>query len=291
MRAVKPRAESIEELRKICQSGKTVSFNDKVERKISIYFTRLLLHTGITANQVTFLDILIGIIACAFLVVGHPWYTFIGAMLLQLWIVFDYVDGEIARYRKSCAISGIYLDKLNHLIVEPLIFVCISSGLFRIFFDVGIFALGFSAAMSKLMMHLARDGVEVSVVEFLLNSKLSSIRRDRLGSQIAEQTDYLQSVVPISHSSIPLKAISFMFFWGKVWMLLIAAIIDILVPTMRIGEFAFNSIYIFLLIYGIFSHSVWIGTVFLILKNRSCEKLYFLIVERACYGHQLDEHP
>ena len=72
--------ESIEELRKICQR-RDVRYQNAVEkfsRKFSIYFTKLLLCTGITANQVTLLNILIGMIAGVFLAYGYPWATLIG---------------------------------------------------------------------------------------------------------------------------------------------------------------------------------------------------------------------
>ena len=290
MRVAKPRVESIEELRKICQSGKVVSFNDRVEREISIYVTRLLLYTGITANQVTVLDILIGAIACAFFVVGRPWYTFTGAMLLQLWMLFDYVDGEIARYRKSCSLSGIYLDELNHMIVEPLMFVCVSFGLFQAFPDLVVFALGFSAALSKLMVFAARADVGSSVVDALLGAEHDLIAGKGPSPAMDGYAKYLQSLVPISRSSALFEAISFMHSWGKVWLIMIASVMDILLPMTRIGGFAFNAMYIFLVVYGVLSPLTWIGTTFLILKNKSCDKLCLLLLRKIAHNHDLDKH-
>ena len=135
--------ESIKELKKICQKGNDNWYDRYFIRKISICITKLLLRTEVTANQISGLSILIGIIAGIFFVFGNYWYTLAGALVLVLSNIVDCVDGEIARYRKSASIAGKYIESLNDYIVHPFIFVCISFGLYNIFNNVFIFVLGF----------------------------------------------------------------------------------------------------------------------------------------------------
>ena len=162
--------ETIKELRKICQK-KPTTLTGKIQRRISIYLTRLLLPTGISANQTSILDMLIGIIAGIFFLTAQKWLILVGALIFFFWNTIDYVDGEIARYRKDCSLSGEFLDRLNHMVVEPFLFVCISFGLFKIFGQIEIFAFGFSAALSRLLLTLVRHSMYVCAVDSHLYTK------------------------------------------------------------------------------------------------------------------------
>jgi phosphatidylglycerophosphate synthase len=90
-------------------------------RRISPYLTRLLLRTGITPNGVTGLMILSGAAASvALLLEGLP-----GALLavfcVQLQMLLDCSDGELARWRGRSSAAGVFLDKLGHYTAEALI--------------------------------------------------------------------------------------------------------------------------------------------------------------------------
>ena len=121
--------ESIDELRRICRKDKNDSwYPAHFARKISIYFTKLLLYTPITANQATLLVILIGIAAVILFSMGGIWYVLSGALVLQLCYIFDHVDGNIARYKKVSSLTGAYFDFLSDLIVHAIIFAGIAFG-------------------------------------------------------------------------------------------------------------------------------------------------------------------
>jgi phosphatidylglycerophosphate synthase len=88
-------------------------------RRLSIRITRLLLPTGISANQTTVLGILIGIVGGLLLAVNHYWAQIAAIVLLQLAFVLDFCDGEIARFErtvegKSSGAGGAYLDWVGH---------------------------------------------------------------------------------------------------------------------------------------------------------------------------------
>jgi len=117
---------SIKELKATIQPDpkkETVWYAKYIIRKISIYFTWILLHTPLTANQATLIQMVLGIAGAVLLAFGGYQWSLLALLLIQLGYVFDCVDGEIARYRKKSSVNGIFLDSLNHSIVIPFIFL------------------------------------------------------------------------------------------------------------------------------------------------------------------------
>lgn len=84
----------------------------------SIYVTRALLPTGISANAVTWLHIVIGLCATAVLMLDGWWPFLACALLIQLHILVDCSDGEVARWRNQSSTAGVYIDRIGHYLVE-----------------------------------------------------------------------------------------------------------------------------------------------------------------------------
>jgi len=267
--------ESIEELRRICQK-RDERYDNAVERfsrKFSIYFTKALLYTGISANQATLLNIIIGIVACIFIAYGSNWHFFIGALILQLWFIFDCVDGEIAHYRGTASITGEYVDRINHIVIDPLIFISMTIGLYNIFRYQVIFAFGFSATTSISLLKLVVYSMHVCVVEEHVHSK--GIRtKNRTPTLKNVGIEELKSYL-IARTSLIFKIANFMMPRpGLVVAILIASIVDLLIYPIKLGLFTLNLNYLLLIIYGLFLPFEWIGLALLIVKKRSPEKLY-----------------
>ncbi len=116
--------ESPTQLRAMCQAGKEADPGWYfVHRRLSIYVTWVLLHTSITPNQVTGLMMLAGVAGAALLVPHSAAANIAAFFVLYLSFLLDKVDGEIARYRRVSSVKGLMLDRLHHLVVEPLIFL------------------------------------------------------------------------------------------------------------------------------------------------------------------------
>ncbi|MBN1164915.1 MAG: CDP-alcohol phosphatidyltransferase family protein [Candidatus Krumholzibacteriota bacterium] len=128
--------ESIAQLKTICRRE-----NDRDNRKtmilasrVSIYFTRLFLLLNMSANQVTYLFILLGIGgALAFLAPGIRGVA-AGYLLMRLHVIVDVSDGEVARYRQTFSAVGAYLDFLTHYFVYSLVLFAIPA---RYYLDQG----------------------------------------------------------------------------------------------------------------------------------------------------------
>jgi phosphatidylglycerophosphate synthase len=124
----RPANPTIAELRTVCQPDSVTGRSnaehwvaDLYLRRISLYLTKLLLKTPISANGVTYLMILTGIsISLALQIDG--WSGLILALILsQLQMLWDCCDGEIARWRNSQSPKGVFLDRVGHYLTEALI--------------------------------------------------------------------------------------------------------------------------------------------------------------------------
>lgn len=148
-------SESIKQLRKICQEERNKEYEKMgwlvnwlitgALRKASIYFTKLFLKIGISANQVTLLSFLVGIIAGVFLTFANPRFWIVGGLLYCLHFLFDTCDGEIARYTKSSTTVGAFFDDMNVAIIWPYIVACMSFGVYSATGTVIPLAFGFLA--------------------------------------------------------------------------------------------------------------------------------------------------
>lgn len=84
-----------------------------VFRPLSFYPTAWFLKLGISANQTTWISIAILVAGCLLLATGEYASVMIGALLVNAWIVLDFVDGNIARYQQTFSAYGEFLDALG----------------------------------------------------------------------------------------------------------------------------------------------------------------------------------
>lgn len=153
--------ESMKELREICQKEdyrkKGNLMARYITRDMALYVTRVLLPTGITANQVVVIVITIGIISGLVFMSGAYFMSFIGAVFFQLWYLFDHVDGQVARYRKVSNLTGLFFDFYAHYIVHFLILGGIAVGLYLRYTNLFVLLSGLLAAFSVNMISLLND--------------------------------------------------------------------------------------------------------------------------------------
>jgi phosphatidylglycerophosphate synthase len=90
-------------------------------RHLSIYATRALLPTGISPNGVTWLMIWVGVFGAAALPLPGLWGPVVCVVAMQVQILLDCSDGEVARWRQRFSPAGIYLDRIGHYATEAAI--------------------------------------------------------------------------------------------------------------------------------------------------------------------------
>ncbi len=81
-----------------------------VHRPLARRLTPVALRLGLTPNQVTLVSVVLGLAAAAAFAVGSWPALVAGAVLLQLSLVVDCVDGDVARYRRMFSPVGAWLD-------------------------------------------------------------------------------------------------------------------------------------------------------------------------------------
>jgi len=166
--------EDIKELRRICQLPRRAHdtwYGTHVCRKVSIYITRAALRVGISADFVTLVFLLIGVVACIFFTLGTDTGFLIGIALLHLWYLVDHVDGEIARYRRQETVTGVYFDKIVHYLIHPSVFFSLGWGVYK---DIGIqeaIIIGYIAGISGLMLTATEDLKDSSILQKLVHIK------------------------------------------------------------------------------------------------------------------------
>jgi phosphatidylglycerophosphate synthase len=121
---------TLDELRMVCQPASTMSRRNGEHwlallwlRNVSLRLTAALVRTPVTANQLTGLMICVGLFAAlAAALPGLPW-ALVAAGLVLVYFVLDLCDGEVARWRGTTSVTGVYLDRVGHYVVEAALLV------------------------------------------------------------------------------------------------------------------------------------------------------------------------
>ena len=89
-------------------------------RRFSPYATRVFVRAGLSPNAVTWLFVAVGVLAAA--VLSVPGLGVAGAvaafLAIQVQILLDCSDGEVARWQGRFSVKGIYLDRIGHYATE-----------------------------------------------------------------------------------------------------------------------------------------------------------------------------
>jgi len=204
-------------------------------RRVSPYLTRILLPTRITPNGVTYLMILTGIsISFAFSLPGAIG-VLLALFLSQLQMLFDCVDGEIARWRERFSPAGIFLDKVGHYFAEALIPIAIG---LRIMEEGGDYFLPFLGALLATLVVINKglnDAVHVarafSGLERLADKK-ATINRSLLS-----RVRSVANILPIhrAYHSVEMTLIfSLAYFFG--WLEEALLVLVIASPVVTLGH-------------------------------------------------------
>jgi phosphatidylglycerophosphate synthase len=155
---------TIKELREITQTIKVKNRERpwlyvSLQRGPSIYLTKLLLLTKITANQVSILTIVSGLFGAIFIYISGFFYTLIGIIFFIFSVILDKTDGEIARFKKVFSLRGVFLDETYHLVIPSLFFVSMTISLIdqKMFTMPYFLLLGSLAAISMSFIRIGHS--------------------------------------------------------------------------------------------------------------------------------------
>src|SRR5271168_651621 len=86
----------------------------KVARPTAVYGCWLAIRLGLSAHQVTLIALSCWLFASGAIGTGNRVLFVIGVSLAQLGFWLDHVDGQVARWRGTSSLDGVYLDYLMH---------------------------------------------------------------------------------------------------------------------------------------------------------------------------------
>lgn len=92
-------------------------------REVSLRIDRHLVNTRVTPNQVTYVMTVAGALAAPALLVPGITGAVLGVVMVQLYLLFDCVDGEIARWKKQYSMAGVYLDRVAAYLCDAAVLV------------------------------------------------------------------------------------------------------------------------------------------------------------------------
>ena len=144
-------------------------------RRFSPYLTRLLVPTRLTPNAVTWLMIATGFAAAGLLTLPGLLPAIGAVVLIQLQLLLDCSDGELARWRMISSPAGIYLDRMAHNLTEGALPVALA-----IRADGGWDSLGGWTTLGLL--------VSVLVLLVRVESALVYVARAEAGLPVVEDT-------------------------------------------------------------------------------------------------------
>ncbi len=150
----------LKELEKYQKGSEDDYFSEKIYRKFSIIFSLLFIKLGFSANLITFLSLILDIMAgIIFFLSNNYFWVLFAAFLTQLSFILDCSDGEVARYNrekkkiKNPKKYGWYLDETLGIIGFIVIFMSIGWHAFFISGNWKILLLLFFAVFGFLMIN------------------------------------------------------------------------------------------------------------------------------------------
>jgi len=131
-------------------------------RRVSPYVTWALVRTPLSANAITILMGALGVLGAGFFAFRGLLWPVIGALLIQVYLILDCSDGEVARWRGTTGATGIFLDRLGHYAVEASLFAAMGARAAFDFDNGGWFAMGLVASLLHVLGKAETDLVHVA---------------------------------------------------------------------------------------------------------------------------------
>ena len=147
-------------------------------RKLSFPFTFLFINLGFSAWGASVLSIFVALAGCAALCVDSALWRAVGVVLVELWLVMDCVDGNIARVKKTSSPMGGCIDAFSGYFITAFVF-----------FSVGVAACYSTRFTEHAVLWVAMGGLSSAfgLLARLIHQKytccvLESQRREKNGA-------------------------------------------------------------------------------------------------------------
>ncbi len=155
-------------LERVKKKNRTKIWAYYVNRPIAFWPTLLFLKLSLSPNLATAISGIAVIVGALLLAMGGFWFILSGIVVTGLWLVFDSVDGSIARYREECSIYGELFDAVCGYLMASMTFLCLGIGVYRTGGSPVFIALGavisiaalFPRVIYQKMLTYSKDGAK-----------------------------------------------------------------------------------------------------------------------------------
>ncbi|GAA2642542.1 MULTISPECIES: CDP-alcohol phosphatidyltransferase family protein [Nonomuraea] len=180
-------------------------------RRLSLRVTWLLTRTSVTPNQLTWVMTAAGVVAGVVLALPGLWAAVGAALLVQVYLLLDCSDGELARWTGKTSLTGVYLDRVGAYFTEAALLAGLgwrASSVLPDWYTV----LGFAAALGAILIKAETDLVDVARAKGGLKTatedSAGQIRSGLLGlgRRVLGATKFHRIVQPIELSLLALVA-------------------------------------------------------------------------------------
>ena len=136
---------------------------------------------GLSADLVTIIFFISGLIGSVFYLFDSIIFSLIGYFFFRLHIIIDMSDGDVARFNKSFSIRGSYWDSMIHSILNPLYHLSISFSYYLVFDNIIFLIIApFLVLSSSLLMAVKNNYFKALLFNNKTENKKSSKKMSRL---------------------------------------------------------------------------------------------------------------
>ncbi|WP_307853401.1 CDP-alcohol phosphatidyltransferase family protein [Kitasatospora sp. RG8] len=165
---MKVAAPALAELREVCQpQAKLQSRNGEhwagrlYMRAISLRTTRQLVRTSVSPNTLTWVMVVCGVGAGAALLIPGLTGAVLAAVLFQGFLLFDCVDGEVARWKRQFSTAGVYVDRLGAYLADAALMIGAGVRAARGGSELWV-SVGLATALGVVLLKASTDLVDVA---------------------------------------------------------------------------------------------------------------------------------
>ncbi|MFD8615507.1 CDP-alcohol phosphatidyltransferase family protein, partial [Streptomyces sp. NPDC059631] len=130
-------------------------------RSLSLRVTRHLVDTRISPNQITVIMVFAGMLSGVALILPGLGGAVLSVLFMQLYLLLDCVDGEVARWRRQFSPLGVYLDRLGAYLADAAVMVGMGIRAAQLGLNLYLVA-GLAAAIGVLLLKSSSDLVHVA---------------------------------------------------------------------------------------------------------------------------------
>lgn len=141
-------------------------------RDVSPYVSTVFVRLGVPPNPITYLMMASGVAAGVVVAFGGLWSAVLAFVLVQVYLLLDCSDGEVARYTGRTSVAGIYLDRIGHYLAEIALLIGLGIRAQGGFEAGGWVIAGMAAAIGAALIKVETDNVVVARAKAGLPEKI-----------------------------------------------------------------------------------------------------------------------